>query len=700
VKHRPVYQFGISNRGFGLVEVIVALAILVGIVTATVFFSSTFTTRTVEFGGKTSCQGLANAITTGLKSLENSLVVRNWLPKYESKGESIINNEDPFCSTKEGHKPVCDAFPLVATEKKNQGYIDENTSQVFQNIRGTPVWAQSMYNKFRNQKICEGTGMVFSRSDFQNYLPMPLEIPTWVIDFEIYIKDTGLKCGDESTSRQANLEFQVTPRYREARTPASTYDTCSSSITVANLPDARSPILTQPTPVLNVKGDEVQPGRCTDPRTLDQIAQNPDKRWDEVNFTLEVDEPGSILIARKDGKFEEDKAGKFWNLQDMTIDGGLSISPGPQIVTYNEKLRATLVMGRMTDQGGMSEPSALRSYTFQAIDTGGNKSGTVTTTFYAHQPVCARPTTDYCPNAAPALLPPQWDPWKAYNSPTAIGLRPYDDCLNGLCPQGTHSICDKKIAPLVCDGDKYQDDCGLAVCAGTKPKSCDGVDVSTVLCKKPAIGECGANCGIGTAPDCASTPDPATVACYQEIKDNCGNLCGIGKNNCPPCDDNDDPDLLPSCPDDDTPKNKPPWKGGWWGPFKCIRHGNGDTTTCAINISPATYGLPKGYRWYSVTFNARGHRHGGESAMSLWGQAWGASYNTWFSGIRSGRLLGREYVKNEGHPEDPQPWVTANGTWQNVTLTTAGGAGGATFLFTLWVQDAEEDLYFSADAWD
>jgi hypothetical protein len=426
----------------------------------------------------------------------------------------------------------------------------------------------------------------------------------------------------------------------------------------------------------------------------------------------------------------------------MAVDGdGTSVNPGPHIVSFNPTtpLPLQVSLQNMNDTGN----TRVHEYQMMAVDVGGNESTLASRRFRVHTPGCIDPSL-YCPDAVEQ---------KSYNPSCAtgcvaggvpdpncsdcwnfqgIGARPYDDCMNGLCPEGTRSgYCDLSVAPSVCVGSYYADDCGQPVCPGSKPQSCTGVDPSAVACNSPVIGQCGASCGTGTGPSCGSV-DLSTVDCNCPVTDACGNQCGNGTKNCPPgwpavgvpsphkrtectcatLDSNDydcgtlypdvcsapaDPvaDVTPdacgpgtkNCPTCVAIPPTPPVSctfAGESGVFHTARHGHGDTASgFELHVFSGNCAT------YKVTFHIVGHRHGGSRITE--NIQFSGSTSQFYSRSARGSDLGPE--QGGVHPQLPMPGFDMG---LPTTWTVPSVDGNAYFQIQNFVNDAEVWVIWTA----
>ncbi|HEX4925208.1 MAG TPA: hypothetical protein VFV50_14035, partial [Bdellovibrionales bacterium] len=423
----------------------------------------------LDLTGATSCYELTYGITNAIKAYDNTLIVRNWLPRATTMLTSAMANHDPFCSDSGGRTPVCDTFALF----RNIGstpFVEEETRN-FQNIRGAFTWAQSLYNRERDRGICAEPGLSLRPEQLQQLLPSQMDMPPWAERYELYIKDRALACGDESTSMLANLELRVKAFYRP-RPNTGVFDSCASTIALSNPTDAVPPRLTVQA-VRNQRGLAIPLGGCTDRRTLEDIAFEGGAigdDWQQVYIDLFVNEPGTILSCRKGSSFDLDPADRYRNCPDMGLPDGavLTMTPAEDEISYNTPLQARLAMNGLAERAPYNE---MHVYEIKATDVGNNDSNLTTTAFRVHYPRCPVPRDQYCPNAGPAptptpvalMSPPPMTPPPLAGPPfpwefQGQNVRPWDTCMNGACPVGTRSNCNGGLAGSYCEGTFYNDD--------------------------------------------------------------------------------------------------------------------------------------------------------------------------------------------------------------------------------------------------
>lgn len=742
-------QFENNTDGFGMIEVLMALAMLAMVTISLTIFSKIQRTQITNLSSSTSCTSVTNGITNTIRAFDNTLMVRNWLTSANTPRANASNPTDPYCKITNGRTPVCDTIPMYTT---TNGYVVPGSYQNYLNVRGAFSWAQSVYNTYRGNGICDNTlanratpGMRISTAQLRALLPADMELPNWVDHYHLFIKDKGLACGEISTSANATFEIGVMARYKTQTTNLLSYEACRAVVEITTPRDMVKPTLAL-TSVMSGTGSPngstvVPMNRCTDLRPFVAIGGNVGTEWQTVTYTTRVSEPGVLALCTKSGTGEND-AGQFQNCADLTLrDGAHSIiTPGDSQISYNQTPDVLVRLTAMRDRGGID--GDIHTYGVKVVDIGGNESQTLSSSFFVHSPRCRVPPTDYCPGAPPnpgpilgpndpLVLPVQCrdpntgldvpcavNPWElptGCGGPGCIGSRPYDDCLNGLCPDGQRRVCTPATAAVTCFNQTFLDDCGNdSGCMGAWRPACPTpAEKQNVQCNQPVRSACGEDCGLGTGPNCALAQPAGAVDCGEERRDPCGNLCGYGTRNCPAgpagpvgaectctgmgacgtywsdvCIDSlncpsgcGNPGVCGPgiCPP--TPAPRAPLHLVFPNAFQCSRHGHARTKEDNTQIP-----IPAGWASYRATITMKGHRHGGS------GMAWthtlvGNTVAVWAKAGR-GSQLGAEL--GGIHPFNPLPHF---GTIQ---LDVQGGS--VNFLHIhCYVNDAESNVDVTID---
>jgi hypothetical protein len=563
-----------NQDGFGLVETLASVGILAGVlVIAIAYFPKTRESQT-KFSSTSSCTDIAAGVMTQIKELDNSLVVRNWLPKDITAVGNANIGTDPYCNNGGGRTPACEGFSVIRPDPVTPAYVAVDAAgktdiRGYLNVRGSFVWAQNVYNTYRaGNEICTGDGKILTAAELGNLMPaQTANIPTRLatneqdpIDYRLFMQDTTVANCAQSQAQNAVISIRLTVRYRSV--PNAPLSTCTSTQNFAHNVES-SPPVTNITRVYTANGDLPGAGQvpipgtgipgipyCTDRRLVGAGAGS-DLSRQTVSIDMNAAEPGSILLCRKDSSFEFDTAGRWQNCANFSVAGAVTaMSTGENVIGFSRNPAftnptTTMTLSNLTDHGPARTgvPYVLR---VKAVDTSGNETvQPVLMGFNVGVPTC--PSTDtYCPDARPPddiywannPIPQPW--WgKADGTNYDIWVVPWDTCHNGRCPMpGTHAACGN--TSYECQGVPVPNVCGnMTGCTGSRAPSCSGVDVTDIECGVVIPGDCGANC-TGTRPDCVGADRNAT-ACCNPVPGRCGADCtqevgGLGLAGCPPSD--------------------------------------------------------------------------------------------------------------------------------------------------------------------
>ncbi|MEQ1878645.1 MAG: hypothetical protein ABL958_18525, partial [Bdellovibrionia bacterium] len=279
-------------------ELLYALGGAVLLIAVLVFINRSGT-KNSEITSAPTCEALANSVEKLLKLQDSGLVVRSWLPELPEKGTSIVsrlsnplNPLDPFCNSVNGRTPICDTAPLVTYDP----YVDRANYKIYQNLRSTAVWAQSVYNANTVAGICVGAGKNFSPPVLGNILPTQVAFPPWVTSVDLYIRDAAIPCGSLS-NRASKFDVKLIYHFTDEKT--RTAKSCSSQIMVEVPADETWPSLTAA--VTNGLGETIGPGACSNRLTVPQILAmgNPGTAYRDIKIGLSTDEPGTVLLVNK-----------------------------------------------------------------------------------------------------------------------------------------------------------------------------------------------------------------------------------------------------------------------------------------------------------------------------------------------------------------------------------------------------------------
>jgi len=231
---KHLYKTIKSQSGFGIIEAVIALGLLLILGWGTVRWLSSTKSQMMNLSGLAQCQAIANDLMSQVKSLDNALQVRTYLPHNPM---SIATNlEDKLCRPNIS-TIGCDTLPLANVQADHHIIAEHYPNgepywDVFlsQNIRGATTFLLSLYNQ-TNPQICD-KGLIFSLqpqpgeyplTDLYKYLPVsePISLPDSVqkvrlnvTELERTLLDRG--CSDiDSTARPQNergfrFEIKVT----------------------------------------------------------------------------------------------------------------------------------------------------------------------------------------------------------------------------------------------------------------------------------------------------------------------------------------------------------------------------------------------------------------------------------------------------------------------------------------------------------
>lgn len=462
----------------------------------------------------TTCEELATSIEKLIRLSEPGTVVRTWFPS--AVATSPINPLDPFCNSTAGRTPVCDTYPLLDLTP----YVNRNFYRTYQNIRSSAVWAQGVYSSWKSAGICEGSGVQMTPQAIGNLLPTQVILPAWVMGVQIYIKDVAVSCGKPSDGPS---QFDVKFTYNVTDEKTKTAKSCESKLTLT-VPQEKTPPQLEAV-VTNGKGEIIPSGACTSRLTVDQVQAMgaPGVEYRDVQIQLTTDEAGVVYLINKRSWEAYPTTSHYMPLKGVTIGGAsISLNPSFEQPTYNQPPAAKFLMRGLADQDSFEY-----LYDFLAVDPSGNESRPASVSFRVKTPRCSIPTTEYCKSAQASMTPSSEN--------QGANVRPWDDCLNGVCPEGTRwgQKCDDPLN--ICYGQFTADDCGQPACGpGVRPGyGCPSINS---FCGKPlrAVDDCGYPCGWGiNCPECdcseaeaAGTPcDCVPPATPIPTPSSCLNVC-------------------------------------------------------------------------------------------------------------------------------------------------------------------------------
>ncbi len=151
--------------GFGVIEALVSMIIVGVLAYSMLTYFEKIQRSSVNLGESSSCENVVNSILTAIKSQDNNLIVRNWIPfdPLDPAQRAPPNNMDPFCTNTKG---VCDTLPMLATGPTGSvdqlpGPILQVNGWLSQNIRNSTTYALNAYN-LTQPGICTGDGLTFT----------------------------------------------------------------------------------------------------------------------------------------------------------------------------------------------------------------------------------------------------------------------------------------------------------------------------------------------------------------------------------------------------------------------------------------------------------------------------------------------------------------------------------------------------------
>lgn len=515
-------NIGRYRSGSTFTEVIFASAIVACLAITILTYSTRFRTHLTTLASNSECQSAATSIISAIKGLDNGTVVRTFLPTLGTPAvtETVAGtNSDPYCKTID-RTAVCDTYNLL---NMDAGGVVMNGTPLYnsQNIRGAATWAQAMFNRFV-PNICNGDGRQFTRTDLQRILPNTLNLPSWLQNAYLYIREEGLgaaACNVASVSRigaNSTNEFEVGVQVqgdggKNCGTKARVsfpYDHVPTTLTLAMTNGNNDPIPNIP----------VGTPACTCRQSFTSLAGAPCAGYSDVNIAITSSEPGTVLLCRKNGPLAEiDPVNEWKSCGDVVYPGSVA-SFAPDLrnnVVFNQPLQTTWTLATLPNSP-VNDPYEIG---VRDVDVGGNITPS-SSRFRVEVPTCPAKST-YCPQA----------------SSTGVGIffLPRDSCDLDDCPlPGEHSICDGVTAAQVCIGNTFPDDCGNDVCPGQRdcsPPPPPPVLPGPCIADNDLCGENGGECGDPSYDLCASCCSAngwyQYDAGYLPYNTNCRGSCGM-----------------------------------------------------------------------------------------------------------------------------------------------------------------------------
>lgn len=301
-----------KTKGFGLIEVLVAIAIVAGAALVVSQYITTQTKQMVQIREKTSCTNTVNSILSKLKEIDNNSAVANWLPK---EGQGAPNYQDKYLQLRM-NQMIFDAFKTAKDVEKSiittstSGSLDGPYTVAENNIRLGANNYQLIYSasnllSYYYQtvpNICTGTELDRSKDDFLNSLTAEIDE-----DVKIFIKVNVLGAAPGSceswepipqgvqsaASVKSGYEFEVSLNYT---TKDNREETCKGNATFYTGANLIVPKL-NPQLISVVNGfNELPP---TDGRVLCGPNANPSITFNVAQETGS-EQPGTQFVCRLD----------------------------------------------------------------------------------------------------------------------------------------------------------------------------------------------------------------------------------------------------------------------------------------------------------------------------------------------------------------------------------------------------------------
>ncbi|HEX4925955.1 MAG TPA: hypothetical protein VFV50_17820, partial [Bdellovibrionales bacterium] len=538
-----------NRRGVGLVEIVVGLAVLMGISLALISASLLQKQSSLTLATRDACYQVSRNVIANIKAYENDLTVRNWVPGRGNNNTDLVpaNARDPLCSTARV-KGVCDTDDLLAGN--GLGATDRDFNN-FLNRRNSATWAYSVYNIAKagtngdlQTSMDPAKGAVepcaVYIADFDpQYLPSP------VLPADLYGGYEGLIAlkivQTNATNAQCNTNrslvaplspvfFQVTANVYLRRPGNATWETsCATQAGVGYAPDTTKAALT--VEFKNLDEADLNTARldaARNPATPYNLCLDPNNSpyspltWPSARgiiVDLTASEPGAYFRCDVSGSdyptpgMRKCSAAKL----DIVNSAGNRVLEGDfdwqnPSALYNARPVArgqwgskpfpTPATGVMLPYPTPFDPARrpIYRFAFEATDVGRNQTRVPASPneFYHFtlEPVCP-PRQEYCPNRPP--------PDDGCGESCPVGTRQGQRCPDPLlyCPQHQPGICDDCERGGFCQPGRK----GVVPIIGNKNAATyDGRSTTNPDCPDPATyypcdiryNWCGARCPVGT----------------------------------------------------------------------------------------------------------------------------------------------------------------------------------------------------------
>lgn len=571
-----------NERGVGLVEVAVSIAILALVAVGLSLSSNQQKRANITLSTKDACQQIARNVATNIKAYDNDLTVRNWIPGVSNSNNDTpsINDRDPLCSTSRT-RGVCAEMELLTGTGTGATTTDFYN---FLNRRNAATWAYMVYNlaKGGNPNFTtspDPSGAVSACSiylaDFDpQYLPSPVTKANLSMGYEtlltLKVTQSGVipaQCNQARLAPGAQAYFGISVGVYVKSPNATNWEfSCAAQTSVGYRRDDEKANLTVEFKNLdNVPLNPVRVGLGRSPATPYNLCLDPAGQpygWADwptsrgLIADLTASEPGAFF--RCEASLSNNPTPGLRKCTSAKIR--LTDASGAQVFDgdfdwlnptelYNKRPRARAQWGGKPIPTPAARPPLpyatpfvlanrpVFQVSFEATDVGRNqtKSGTY---YFALEASCP-PTNTYCPNAAPL-----------------------NDGCGGTCPQGTmNGTNTPPICPnpkLFCNYLRPCDTCELTSCPGTRgqpqrigpkdpaqyldPNGFDCPPTDTYYPCEHRYDYCGAVCQPGTK--AVPGPNPDDYCDDRDLSD----LCGRPYRGTVPCGASPAPNPMPANP--------------------------------------------------------------------------------------------------------------------------------------------------------
>lgn len=555
-----------SKNGFGIIESIVAVAITVVVGFFFLGYIQQASRDSIKVGALNQCEGSLNTLMTAIRSQDNSLNIRTWIPKNITVDPrpTTPNSIDPFCNSNRTN-PVCDTVPHLVMDPGDiipltlppVQLVDTNSAQ---NWRGSTSYLLSLYNTFNppySPSICTGEGLTFtgapsSRTITQLLQNLPTNVDlnnlasfTQIGLFVQQIDQSGIPLPCNATESTANprsgvgFEVRIHGTYVDKTAAADPLNPTNPALKSCSVQGRfyypkmmpPSPLPQLPLPVFtlrNINNEPIDEDECTCQDSLATVVANGNSCPEMLGIKVDIQGvpagilPGCYLQGPAFGA----TAGVRYcpqNAQQFIVNG-TDLTGGGAFTSYNAPgdppTNVIVGWGPLIVDAPYATPleAARNSLSVGYIFPDG-RWNLVTRRFKVAMPNCPNPNT-YCAGFQP----------------------PGGDGCGGACPAGTMP----DNCPAVACGTPSVSSCSGTPCPIIPCGPCMGCTDPSTFCGAPvpAMNGCnpvqpcpaGTNCPTGGCPvpglGCAA-PTTFCGAPTAPATDSCGNACPTGIS-CPP----------------------------------------------------------------------------------------------------------------------------------------------------------------------